>query len=104
VLWARCTGTNGRLKFDVLAAPKAEVRDTRGAGDSFVAGTVWGLLRGSGTRRSASGAVELSEEAMQDALICGLNAARLTVESTAAVSEQLCESSLSRAQQYVSTD
>jgi len=57
-----------------LPAVRARVEDVTGAGDALIAGTVWGLLQGAG---------------LEDALVGGLVAAALTVESPGSVRPDL---------------
>eukprot|EP00316_Scyphosphaera_apsteinii_P011744 CAMPEP_0119327352 /NCGR_PEP_ID=MMETSP1333-20130426/70585_1 /TAXON_ID=418940 /ORGANISM="Scyphosphaera apsteinii, Strain RCC1455" /LENGTH=431 /DNA_ID=CAMNT_0007335925 /DNA_START=263 /DNA_END=1558 /DNA_ORIENTATION=+ len=105
VLWARAaseseTGNHAGMVFESLPAPLAAVRNTRGAGDSFVAGAVWGLLNAHSLAQSSYPATKqhtppmCSVQAVRDALRSGLIAAKLTVESELAVSEELCAAAL----------
>ncbi|KAL1519298.1 hypothetical protein AB1Y20_022825 [Prymnesium parvum] len=86
VLWAR-RGAEG-VEVEEVRALEARVVSTRGAGDAFVAGTVWGLLRHS---REAIA----SAEAVRGALVSGLRAAQLTVEHEEAVPPTLVAERLS---------
>jgi len=113
ILWARSSrafGPAGEVSFEVLAPPSARVKSTRGAGDTFVAGVAWGLLRGVTRPAGAGGVAEpaprgnfarridpYDHEVVRAALRAGLRAAQLTVESDAAVAETLTTGELERA-------
>jgi pseudouridine-5'-phosphate glycosidase/sugar/nucleoside kinase (ribokinase family) len=100
LIWARAArafGPGGEVYFEELRALPAHVRSTRGAGDTFVAGVVWGLLQavrpsteGSGVGGASLARVDPYDAgAVRAALRAGLKAAQLTVESEAAVAETL---------------
>ena len=80
ILWAYADG--GRVSFEELPAAPATVCSTLGAGDAFVAGTAWGLLNR--PRESFR-----DPASVRSAVLHGMRAARITLESASAVSPQL---------------
>jgi len=86
LLWARAarrsSGLDAEVCFEELPALAATVKSTRGAGDSFVAGAAWGLLR--------APTLDLADtDTVRAALRAGLRAAQLTVQSDAAISVEV---------------
>ena len=87
VLWVR--GAGAQVTVEELAAlPPSRLVSTRGAGDCFVAGVVAGLVGVAGLEAGGGAG------AVRDAVRCGLRAARLSLESEAAVPAELCASVL----------
>ena len=98
-LWARASGDGTRAAFDELPARAVHVASTRGAGDAFVAGAVWQLLNET-AEGSGAGKAPVDDDATRRAVRAGMEAARLTLETDAAVSPDLSPVALTAAAGY----
>jgi sugar/nucleoside kinase (ribokinase family) len=92
VLWARraAPGSSSDVLFEELPALEVDsISSTRGAGDSFVAGAAWALITAPTSTAPSTFRVtqddERHDERVRAAILCGLRAARLALQTEGAV-------------------
>jgi pseudouridine-5'-phosphate glycosidase/sugar/nucleoside kinase (ribokinase family) len=92
VLWARraAPGSSSDVLFEELPALEVDsISSTRGAGDSFVAGAAWALITAPTSTALSTFRVtqddERHDERVRAAILCGLRAARLALQTEGAV-------------------
>lgn len=92
VLWARraAPGSSSDVLFEELPALEVDsITSTRGAGDSFVAGAAWALITAPTSTAPSTFRVtqddERHDERVRAAILCGLRAARLALQTEGAV-------------------
>jgi sugar/nucleoside kinase (ribokinase family) len=92
VLWARraAPGSSSDVLFEELPALEVDsITSTRGAGDSFVAGAAWALITAPTSTAPSTFRVtqddERDDERVRAAILCGLRAARLALQTEGAV-------------------
>ena len=92
VLWARraAPGSSSDVLFEELPALEVvSITSTRGAGDSFVAGAAWALITAPTSTAPSTFRVtqddERHDERVRAAILCGLRAARLALQTEGAV-------------------
>jgi pseudouridine-5'-phosphate glycosidase/pseudouridine kinase len=92
VLWARraAPGSSSDVLFEELPALEVDsISSSRGAGDSFVAGAAWALITAPTSTAPSTFRVtqddERHDERVRAAILCGLRAARLALQTEGAV-------------------